>query len=293
MTGLSAPMRGILWMLLQAASMAVTMAAVRKLSIQMPIVEIIFFRALIGFAIQAPWLMQTGPSVFRPAALGLVTLRSTFVFAAMVLWFAALAAMPISDAVALQFTLPLFAIMGAGLILGEEVGARRLAAAAAGFAGALVIIRPGFVEINPMALVVLVSAAFVAAVQITTKRLAGRVPGAVLVFHMNLLMLPIAAIAVAPVWMTPQMADIPWLLAVGVFGNIAHIFMMRAMQAADASLVAPVDFMRLPMAAGLGWLLFRETSDIWTWAGAAIIFANATYIARRETESVPSKPERP
>ncbi len=285
MIGLSDPVRGILWMLLQAASMAATMAAVRKLSIELPIVEIIFIRALIGFAIQIPWLVRTGPAAFRPPALGLVTLRSVFVFAAMVLWFAALAAMPISDAVALQFTLPLFAIMGAGLFLGEAVGARRWAAAVAGFAGALVIIRPGFVEIDPMALVVLVSAAFVAAVQLTTKRLAGRVSGAVLVFHMNLLMLPLTAIAVAPVWVTPQIGDIPWLLAVGVFGNIAHIFLMRAMQAADASLVALVDFMRLPLAAALGWIMFRETSDLWTWAGAAVIFAAVAWNTRFESRA--------
>lgn len=288
MTSLSGPVRGILWMLLQAACMAATMAGVRKLSTHMPIFEIIFFRTVIGLAIQLPWLTGIGLAAFRPPALGLVTLRSVFVLAAMVLWFIALAAMPISDAVALQFTLPLFAILGAGLILRETVGARRWVAAAAGFAGALVIIRPGLVEVNPMVLVVLASAVCVATVQLMTKRLAGRVPGAVLVFHMNLLILPIAVIAVVPVWVMPDVWDIPWLLAVGVFGNVAHIFLMRAMQAADASLVAPVDFMRLPLAAGLGWILFRETSDIWTWAGAAIIFANATYIARRETGTPPS-----
>jgi drug/metabolite transporter (DMT)-like permease len=283
MTGpgsLPAPARGVLWMLAQAAAMVVTMVAVRKLSPTFSVFELVFIRALVGLAIQMPWLIRAGTEIFRPPRIGLVTLRSCFVIVAMLLWFTALGAMPVSDAVALQFTLPLFAIAGAGLILRETVGMGRWLAVVIGFCGAMVIIRPGFAEVNPYAILVLLTAVLVAGVQLTTKVLANAVTGTALVFHMNLMMLPLSLGAAVPVWVTPNLADLPWLLAIGVFGSVAHIFMARAMAAADASLVAPVDFARLPLAALFGWFLFGETSDLWTWVGAAVIFASTTYIIR-------------
>jgi drug/metabolite transporter (DMT)-like permease len=271
-------------MLAQAASMAVTIAAVRKLSPTFSVFELVFIRALVGLVLQLPWLIHAGAEVFRPPRIGLVTLRSCFVFVAMMLWFTALGAMPISDAVALQFTLPLFAMAGAGLILREAVGMRRWLAVAVGFCGAMVIIRPGFAEVDPFAILVLLTAILVAGVQLTTKILANAVSGMALVFHMNLMMLPLSLGAAVPVWVTPGLADLPWLLAIGLFGSVAHIFMARAMALADASLVAPVDFARLPLAAVAGWFLFGETSDLWTWVGAAVIFASATYMVRLEPD---------
>ncbi len=276
------PVLGMTWMLLEAASMAASIAAVRKLSGTVPLFEIVFFRAVFGLFMQAPWAIRAGRTAFHPPRARRVWLRSFLVLAALVFWYTAIGAMPISDAVALQFTLPLFAIIGAGLVLGETVGARRWTAAALGFCGALVIIRPGFIEFDPMALVVLVSAALVASVHLVTKKLAGVVSGQALAFHMHIFMLPIAAIAMIPGWLMPGWADLPWLLAVALFSTVAHIFATRAMAVADASLVAPVDFMRLPLAALFGWILFRETSDMWTWIGAAFICANAIYLARHE-----------
>ena len=106
--------------------------------------------------------------------------------------------------------------------------------------------------------------------------------GAVLVFYMNLLIIPAALPFAWSDWVWPSLPDLPWVLAVGLFGTIAHVFLARAMKAADASLVGPVDFMRLPIAALFGWILFTEFSDLWTWMGAVIIVAAVIFIIRRE-----------
>ncbi len=279
----SAPLRGALWMLLEAATITAMIASVRHVSATVPAHEIAFFRGLFGLLVQLPWLLRTGARAFRPALPKLVLMRSTFAVSGMLFWFVALAAMPISDAVAIAFTAPLFVILGAGLFLHETVGVRRWIVAAIGFCGALAIIRPGFAAVNPMVPFVLLSALSNASVQVTTRRLARVASGAMITFHMNLMLTPVALVFALPGWVTPAWSDVPWLAAIGLFGTCAHIFLTRAMAAADASLMAPVDFMRLPFAALYGWVLFREASDGWTWLGAAIIFSAVTYITRFES----------
>jgi drug/metabolite transporter (DMT)-like permease len=192
--------------------------------------------------------------------------------------------------VAVQFTHPLFVVAGAALLLHETVGLRRWAGVAVGFAGAVLIVRPGFHAVNPLVFAVLVSAMFNAGVQLITKHVAGTVTGAVLAFYMNLMLAPLALVFAAPVWVWPTWADAPWVLAIGVFGTLAHIFLTRAMKAVDASLVSPVDFARLPLAALFGWVLFREFSDAWTWAGAVLIVGAVSWISRRETRDAVAAP---
>jgi drug/metabolite transporter (DMT)-like permease len=276
-------MRGVLWMLLQAATITAMIASVRYVSTTIPPHEIAFFRGAFGLVFLLPWLVRTGRAAFTPALPGIVLLRGVFAVAGMMFWFVALAAMPISDAVAVAFTAPIFVIIGAGLLLRETVGARRAIVAVVGFCGAVIIIRPGAGMMNPMVVFVLLAALSNASVQLTTRRLAGAATGGQVTLYMNLMLMPVALVFAVPGWVTPELADLPWLCAVGVFGTAAHIFLSRAMSATDASVISPIDFARLPFAALYGWLLFGETSDFWTWVGAAVIFAAITYMTRYES----------
>ncbi len=281
-SGLHPAIRGALWMTAQAASFSAMVAAVRYLAPHYSAFEIVFFRSIIGLAFQAPWAIGGGWRSLLDARWRLVMVRSLFNFAGSAVWFIALGLMAISDAVALQFTLPLFAVLGAWLILRERVGPRRWIAVAAGFVGAMVIIRPGFAEIPPAALFALAAAALFAGVHLTTKKLAGAITGNALIFHANLVAIPLSLAFAAPDWVTPAPAHWPVLIAVGLFGTIAHVFMERAYRAADASFIAPTDFSKLLFAALYGWLLFGESSDAPTWIGAAIIVAGTTNAARHE-----------
>lgn len=282
---LPGPVRGVFWMLMQAAAMAALLTAGRQLTFVMPAAEAAFFRGFIGLLVMLPWLMRVRLSVLWPPQWRLVALRSALAALGIIWAFAALAGLSVSDVVAIQFTHPLFVIVGAALILREAVPPRRWAAVAVGFAGALLIIRPGFADVSILVLAALGSAICNSGVQLVTKHVSQQIPGAVLAFYMNLFLAPSALVVAWDGWVWPGLAELPWLVAVGLLGTLAHIFLTRAFKAADASLVGPVDFMRLPMAAAFGWLLFRELSDLWTWIGAAVIILAVLHIARRETRT--------
>jgi len=173
-------------------------------------------------------------------------------------------------------------VIGAVLILRERVGLWRWSAVAIGAVGALIIIRPGYSAADPLVYAVLFSAMMNGGVQLVTKHISGRVSGAVMAFYMNLLIMPVTLLFAWRDWVWPSPGELPWVLAVGLFGTLAHVFPARAMKTADASLVGPVDFIRLPIASLFGWILFSEFSDLPTWIGALTIVAAAIFIARRE-----------
>lgn len=280
---LPAHFRGIFWMFMQAALFAAMSAVVHQLGRTMPALEIVFFRYFFGLIVMVPWFLRNYATAFRIARPGMVLLRNLAVFCAVLVWFTALASrLPISDSIALQFTLSLFVVLGAAIFLRESVGWRRWAAVGVGFVGVLVIIRPGFVHTPPAMFLVLLSAVIYAVAHLLTKVVSASISGPKLVFQMNLTMGPLALLCALPVWVMPRWVDAPWLLALGVISSTAHICLTRAYAAADASFVEPVDFSRLPLAALYGWVLFGETSDVWTWAGAALIFSAVMYNTRHE-----------
>ena len=286
MTGLSAPLCGMLWMLAQTTCMVAMMAAARHLSIGgMPTHEVAFFRGFFGLLVMLPWLvaiLRRDSHILHPPDWKLVWFRNTMSVVGMLFWFMALGGIPISDVVAVQFTHPLFVVIGAVLILRERVGLWRWSAVAIGAVGALIIIRPGYSPADPLVYAVLFSAMMNGGVQLVTKHISGRVSGAVMVFYMNLLIMPVTLPFAWRDWVWPSPGELPWVLAVGLFGTLAHVFPARAMKTADASLVGPVDFIRLPIASLFGWILFSEFSDLPTWIGALIIVAAAIFIAQRE-----------
>ena len=276
----------MLWMLAQTTCMVAMMAAARHLSIGgMPTHEVAFFRGFFGLLVMLPWLvaiLRRDSHILHPPDWKLVWFRNTMSVVGMLFWFMALGGIPISDVVAVQFTHPLFVVIGAVLILRERVGLWRWSAVAIGAVGALIIIRPGYSPADPLVYAVLFSAMMNGGVQLVTKHISGRVSGAVMAFYMNLLIMPVTLLFAWRDWVWPSPGELPWVLAVGLFGTLAHVFPARAMKTADASLVGPVDFIRLPIASLFGWILFSEFSDLPTWIGALIIVAAAIFIAQRE-----------
>ena len=283
---LSPPVRGLLWMRAQTTSMCAMMVAVRHLSFNdFSAPQLVFFRGIMGLLVLLPWFLHTvryEPLILAPREWKLVMWRSLISVVGILCWFLALTGMSVSDVTAVQFTHPLFVVIGAALILRENVGIHRWSAVIIGFLGALVIIRPGYLPFNPLVLGILVSAMSNASVQLITKHVALNISGAVLIFYLNLALVPVALILAIPNWIWPSWGQFGWILAVGAFGTLGHIFLARGMKVADASLLGPVDFMRLPIASAFGWLLFNEYSDAETWIGAGIIFFAVLVITRRD-----------
>jgi drug/metabolite transporter (DMT)-like permease len=286
---LPAPARGVFWMLLQVLCMASLYVVVRKLTFTMPATEAAFFRGFMGLLVMLPWLARQRPAIFFPRTWRFVLLRTALSCFGIICWFWALSGLPVTDVIAIQFTHPLFVIVGAALILREAVGPRRWLGVLVGFVGALIIIRPGMIPFNVLILGALGSALSNSGVQIVTKHISGTVPGGVLAFYMNLLLTPVALALAWDGWVWPGWEEAPWLIPVGLFGTLAHVFLTRALDCADASLVGPLDFLRLPIAALFGWVMFAEFSDLWTWVGAGVIITSVIYITRREARDAAAR----
>ena len=275
--------RGAFWMVLAGLSFGGLMASVRILSTTFPTIEIVLARAVVGVFLILPMIARTGVGSLKTRRLPMHMIRTGFALFAMLSMYYALGHIPVSDATALSFLIPIFTTIAAALVLRERVDAARWTATALGFVGALVIIRPGFAVLSLPMIVVVLSSALYAGAWTSVKFLTSTEPASLIVFYMNVLMLPLTLIPSLFVWVSPAWADVPMLLIMGLTGWAAHFCQARAFAVADASAVMPFDFLRLAFAALLGWLIFGEGTGTWTWAGAAIIFASTYFITWRES----------
>ena len=280
-----------LWMAVSAICFAGLVGLVRHLSAEMDVFVISFWRNAFAIATILPLLLRAGESGLRTKRHGLFLTRSGFMVASSVALFFSVVLMPVAEATALSFTAPLFSVALAVLVLRESVGPRRWIAMAIGFAGTLIILRPGLAAFDPVALLVLFSSAMFAAVVVTGKILDRTETPARIVAYLNIYSLPLSLIPALFVWQWPTWEQFAWLVVLGLMANGNMYGIARAMRLGDASLAMPFDFLRLPFVALVGYLAFSELPDIWTWVGAAVIFGSAAYIGRREAQAAAGKRE--
>lgn len=272
----------MLLMALAAACTAVDAAIVRVVSADLHALEIALFRNLFSLIVFLPWLVRAGPGVLRTRHLPLHLIRAGLKLAALVAYFYALAVLPLADVTAIAFATPLFVALGAVLFLGEVLRFQRWGALVAGFVGVLVVLRPGSAVFDPRMLAAIGAAVALSGVALFLKYLAMREPANTIVGLNLLLSVPLALVLALPVWVTPDLPLFGWLALQGTLGAIAQLAATHAMSRADVSLLMPIEFLRLPLVALLGWLAFAEAVDVWTWVGGALIFASTVYLTRRE-----------
>jgi len=281
--GVPAALRGALWMGGTLLSFSLMAIAVRELSRTMGSFEILFLRSAVSLVIVCALLPRFGLAPLRTQRFGLHLLRNSFHFAGQFCWVYAIALLPLATVFAIEFTMPVWTAVLATLFLGERLNRGRIVMLAAGIAGILVILRPGAVEVSPAALVMLAGAFAYGATMVATKRLAGTEPALAILFYMSLVQVPMGLIPALATWVTPALADVPWIIATGACGLTAHYCMTRAFRIADATLVVPIDFLRLPLIAIVGAFLYGEPVEAATFIGAAMIFAGTYYSIRRES----------
>ncbi len=282
--GLSAPIQGALYMVAAAAGFSVMNAVIRVLAESLEPLQIAFFRNFFALLVMLPWLLHQGRPALRTERFGLHVWRSLCSLAAMTLWFYSVTLLPLAEAVALNFTVPLFVTLGAALILGEVVRARRWSATLIGFLGVLVIVRPGFAEVDWITSLPILAAMVMAVASLIVKSLSDTDDANAIVFYMNLLLTPLSLVPALFVWRWPDWSLLPWLLALGILAALSHIWLTRSYAKADASAVMPFDYARLPFVAAIGFFAFGESPDVWTWVGGGIIAGATIYIARREAQ---------
>ncbi|MGO4125497.1 DMT family transporter [Inquilinus sp. YAF38] len=263
-------------------------AMIKWLSADYPIAQIVFFRASIG-------LIPTLVMLYRPPGLkalrtqrvgvhmmrGLVGCVGTFGF------FWAFAVMPLADAYAIGFAAPMFITAMSAPILGEKVGLKRWLAVLVGFAGVMIMIRPGG-EGSTFggggAIALLATAAY--ALSMVLMRLYSRTEtNASMIFYATIVIVAVAGVQMPFVWVTPTWKDAGLLAVLGLLGGIGAIMMAQAYRVATPSIVVPFEYTGMIWGVGLGFMLWGDVPDLWIWVGSAVVVASGLYILHRETRT--------
>lgn len=278
---------GIVSILLSSVIFAPTSQTASKfLASDFPVLQVLFFRAL-G---QTLWmallfLPKHGIGVFKSSAPGLQLGRSALLFVSGIFWVKAIAVVPLATASAINFTAPLMVVVMSVFILGEKVGMHRWVAVGVGLIGALVVIRPGSEEMPPAILLMLVASFLFACYQIMTRKVASIDSAPTTTMFTVLVALGVTAVLIPWNYISPEPGDyMVWIAftANGLLGGLRHMFVVKAYAHAPASVVSPFFYCELVGVALLGFVVFGDVPDIWTWVGAGIIVCSGLYIAQRE-----------
>jgi drug/metabolite transporter (DMT)-like permease len=270
---MSPTLKAACWMTGVLASFIAMALGGRELSPDLSTFEILFFRSLIGLAVVLALLGQNGWRQIRTKKPGLHVVRNFTHYAGQFGWFFGIGLLPLAQVFALEFTTPIWIAILAPLLLKERLSGTRIAAIAIGFAGALIILRPGMVPIDTAAMGVLMAAAGYAFSHTLTKKLSATDSPLCILFYMTVVQLPLGLAPSLFDWVTPTLAHVPWLVLIGITALTAHFCMIKAFLHADAIVVVPMDFLRLPMVAVIGLVVYGEALDVWVFIGAGVIFA--------------------
>ena len=271
--------------LLSFSAMALS---VRGLAGAFSISEILTIRTTIGLLILVA-IAIARPGLWQQISLRRIwlhLLRNVIHFSSQYLWALALTLLPLATVFALEFTMPAWTVPLAFLFLSEKLTRARVGSVICGFIGALIILRPGMSAFNPAALLVLVAAFGYATTNIVTKKLTTTETAFAIVFWMNLIQLPLGYLGSDPLFFQKiSMATLIPVLGIGIAGLSAHFCLTSALKVADATVVIPLDFMRLPLIAIIGWTFYGEQLDVFVFAGAAIIIAGVLWALNAEAKT--------
>lgn len=270
-------------MTLSAGFFAAQAGIVRYLSKDLHFIEISFFRALFGIVIMLPWLMRSGVGVLRTSNTKLYVTRGLLSTIAMYGWFGSLTLIPIGDATAISFTFPLFIALAGVLLLKEPAHATRWIALAVGFAGTLIVVRPGFQEVNIGVFMVIGGGVCIAfSAMILKVMLRTDTPDKAAIYQ-SIYMLPFAFVAVLFVWEWPTPEQWFWGFMLGAGSTTAQRLYSRAFATGDVGSITPFDFTRLPFAIAIGFVIFSELPDVWTIVGGVLIFCSSVFAGQTES----------
>ena len=259
----------------------------RELTAAYSIFQILFFRSLIGVVLIGALVARTGFGQLKTARPGAHLIRNLAHFGGQYGWFYGLAWISLAEVIAIEFTTPIWTALLAWLLLGERLTLPRVLAVVLGIAGLLLILRPGTGVLHPAALAVLAGALGYATSYIQTKSLTRTDTPLCILFYMTLMQLPFGMVPALLDWKAPTLNALPWILLVGVTAMSAHYCMARAFRLADATVVVPMDFMRLPLIALVGYLFYQERVDGYLLVGAALMFSGNLINIRAEQRKTP------
>ncbi len=270
------------WMAGWLTLMLVIAVAGREATRELTVFQLMEMRSLIGLVLLWPLVHAAGGvAALRTQRLRDHAVRNTVHYAAQYAWFAALMMIPLAQVVAIEFTMPMWIILLAAMFLGERITVAKVLAVALGLLGVALIVRPGSSGLSPGQLVAL-AAALGFAVSVTMVKSLTRTDSAVaIMFWMLVVQSLLGLLPALWVWRWPTPATWGWVLLVAFCGTFSHYCMARAMRHADATVVMPMDYLRVPLSALAGWLLYAERMDLLMVAGTALILGGNLLNLRR------------
>ncbi len=274
--------RGIALMCVSTVAFSGMHALVRFVSQDLPPLQVAFFRNLFGLLVLAPLLLRSRLVMLRTPRIGLHALRGVINMVAMFFFFTALSLTPLAKVTALSFAAPIFMAVLSVLFLGETFRLYRWLAIFAGFAGTLVILRPGLVPLELGPVLVMASALLWAIAMILIKILSRTESSVTIVAWMGIFLCVFSIGPALWVWQPVTLVQLGWMALIGLCGSIAQIALSQALKESDPTAVLPFDFLKLVWTTLLGIWVFAEIPDIYTWFGAAIVFGSGLFIAYRE-----------
>jgi len=292
--GLPANVRGAAWIISAAVAFAAMGVLIKMLGARgMDGIQIAFFRALFGFFALCPFLFRHGIGILATSRWRMHAVRVLAGNGAMLCIFTAITMMPLATATAIAYARPLFLIVLAVFFLGETIRWRRWAATLAGFAGVMMIVRPGADALDPAALIALFAAFLMAVAMVAIKKLSDTERPLTMLAWFAIASVVVSGLPAIFVWQTPDAEA--WLLSagMGILGSIGQYAVIRAFRVGEASAIVPFDYAQIPLAWLLGAVFFAEQPGLWTWLGTLTIVGANLYIVRRESQLNKNPPRPP
>ncbi len=275
--------QGMLLMLFATLCFVGMQSMIRHVGETLPPFEVAFFRNLFGLVALSPIFLRQGLRPLKTKKLHLHAARGAIQALGMLAFFTGVTLIPLAQVTALSFSAPLFATLLAILLLGERVRIRRITALVLGFIGMLLVVRPGVSEINLGTMLIIGSSIGWGAAIAIIKSMTSTESSGTLTVYMGLFLTPITGAFAFFVWETPTWEQLAWLFLIGCLGTLGHLAFAQSFRRAESTAVLPLDFTRLIWASVVGFAVWNEIPDAWSWIGGAVIFASATYIAYRES----------
>jgi len=278
-------LQGVCWMVLATLLFVAMTSVIRYLGSNIPSLEAAFIRYLFGTLMTLPLLIRHWPKSMSPLTVKLYTARSIVHTIGVGLWFYAMARIPVAEVTAIGYASPIFTAIGAALFLGEKLRARRILGIVLGFIGTVIILRPGFQELNlgqiaQLCATPLFAASFLIAKKLTDTESSIMIVGMVSV-GCTIAMIPGAILQ----WQTPTIEELMWLFLTAFFATTGHYAITRALKAAPITVTQPIGFLQLIWAIIIGYFLFDEGLDHFVLLGGAIVVGATTYISHRELQA--------
>jgi drug/metabolite transporter (DMT)-like permease len=281
--------RAALWMAGWLALMLIVTVAGREATRELNVFQIMELRCVIGFVLLYPLIRLSGGFAAMRTTRPLQHIARNLVhYGGQLGWFYALTLIPLGQVVSIEFTMPIWTAILAASFLGERMTVWKVAAIVLGVVGVIVIVRPATGEINPGQLIALAAAVGFGTSIAMMKSLTRTEQTVAIIFWMMVIQAVAGFIPCLYVWMWPTFAAWGWIVVIAFCGTFSHYCMARAMLHADATVVLPMDFLRVPLTAMAGWLIYSERLDVFTVLGAALILTG-NLLNLRAADPVPAR----